>query len=279
MKTNRLLPHQFAPGSTLDGTRIEQALQALVALYNDVPPALVLRRWSQSSMVWGLSPSLSTYHSDYQWLDGINDANYAPSNLEIPTSYTNKERAKSTNIQPLTDWLAGPVVLFANTMEVTFATSTPIIIGNFAVLAEVDAAMPYGYTNPWEYGVAPPTGKNPGDPSDDFTLQVCVSDGWDIENRRKLRQESLVYNMRSDAFRFDPSGVGAVDTIQPAHPFGVFDGFAVMAGPLILVPAGARVVMQWSLPRYDTSTASGWGLTPAKNNAWSLCAQVWRPTL
>jgi len=278
VKTNRLLPHQFAPGSTIDGTRIEQALQALVALYNDVPPALVLRRWSQSSMVWGLSPSLKFDGFDPQFLS--RDNSERASTLEPPTTFRNEQRAKSTVVQP-TDWSALPVVVDTRTMEVTFATSTPIIIGALALMAEVQTLGAIEYNKVWEYGAAPPPGKNPGDPSDDFTLQVCVSDGWDIENRKKLRQESLVYNMRSDAFKFDPSGTGAatVDNIDPAHPSGVFDGYAVIPAPLILVPAGARVVIQWTLPIWSAETASNWSNIPAQRNVWNVCAQVWRPTL
>ena len=265
---------------TLDGTRIEQALLDLVGKFNDVPPNLVRRRWSQSAMVWGLSPGAGYSPAPYQWLSSDNDSS-SFSTFEPPTAtqIRNYQRAKSTRLSEPVD-LGSPKLDATPTMEVTFATSSPLVIGALTLFAEVQTAGVVVYTNPWEYGALPPPGRVNGESGDDFTLQVCVSDGWDIENRKKLRQEALIYNMVAESMQFNPAGVVPADTIIPAHPCGIYNGFALTMTPPVLVPAGARVVFQMSIPKYDTNTASTWYPPEgAMRNVWSLHAQIWRPTV
>lgn len=378
MATNRLLPQQFYPGNELSATRIEQALLALCALYDDVPADLVQRRWSPSPLVWTLLPpqlSKSRFFStvagafvpgdtarltingvnyDYivlagdtparvaqgivaaaaadplyivtsigavvtslarstvltatvtslflagvgtfvtvssptaaldpntnyklPWLDEINSD--AGSLVQPPTAalgfpLSNVWRAKST-VVPIAS--SPPSVFRTLMMEVTLLASHPMIIGDFTVMAELNNGGT-AFRNPWRYGAAPPAGKTALGPADDFTLQVCISDAWDLENRKKLRQESLIYQMRSDAFAFSASGAGgALDVILPTHPQGAFNGFAVAAMPLILVPAGGRVLFQWSIPVYTTVDEATWGPSPWAGNAWNLSTRVWSPT-
>ena len=271
MKSNRLLSQQFAGGNTLDGTRIEHALQDLAAKFNAVPADLVGRRWSPSQMVWGLTPSLRSDPVLLQWLDGINDTSLpGAATLQPPTSFQNVQRVKSCGLDSV-----GEMSDFGQQcMEVTFATAEPTIIGSMAVLAEVQA----DYPNDWTYGVAPPPGHIAGEFTNDFTLQVTVADAWDLENRKKLRQESLLYRLPSNAFLFSAAAIPA-DTGLPAHPLGLmFNGRALLPSPLVLVPAGSRVVLQWTLPAYAFPDRASWPPAAAQGNVWSLCAQVWRAT-
>lgn len=267
MKSNRLLPHQFGAGNTADGTRIEQALATLVSLYNDVPPSLIQRRWSPSHMVWGLTPSSAAAAAQFMNTDNTAGPSITP---------TNPQRVKSNAVFVNTSNPAGYYDGFLN-MEVTFSTSSPVIIGSAGVLAELQPAGPYN--NEWLFGATPPTGYTPAQASHEFTFQVCVSDGWDMENRKKLRQESLVYNLPASAFKFSPASTAAVvDTLVPAHPEGVFNGYAITPMPLILVPGGARVVFQWTIPKPLAAGVSSFFTKPTQRNVWNLFAQVWRPT-
>lgn len=272
MSSNRLTTYQFAPGNTVDGTRIEQAVRELCSRFEDVPPDCVERRWSCSSHVWGHSPPVyeagpappaNTSHS----LPFLSETHVA-STLQPPaaTDYTNPSRIKSIGNTGRQRYM----------LETTTVASHPMVIGSLAVFAEASpAALPTtGYKNPWEVVAT-------GDPTYDFSLQVCVQDAWDLENRRKLRQEALVYDFASDAFDFHPSGtaLGAgLDTVLPPMN-GVFEGKAVSVAPLILVPAGARVAFQWIIPRDNGILGNTtWGLYPWQMNVWNLCAQLWCPT-
>jgi len=283
MSSNRLLPYQFAPGLDASPTRIEQSLLELAKLYDDVPADLVRRRWSPSPLLWGFSPpSVGVNGSPY-----LEEYNYSFSGTN-PISHsqlTNTYRTKSTQVDGITfeDY---PISGGLLTWEVTMLASHPMIIGSFVVMAGLLTPELSNYLNSWRYGVVPPAGHSFAQPTQDFTLQVCISDGWDLENRKKLRQESLTYKMRSDAFDFSPAGVPSAgsDPTKPPFPSDAlrhpvnWNGFAVMADALVLVPVGARIVFQWTIPRYPEANNSTWGLDPTKGNTWNLRALTYSPT-
>lgn len=292
LPSNRRLPSQWTDGNTIDATRIEACLQQLIEDFNDVPADCVGRRWSPSWPVWGMAPANLPFVSPFafSWarsrrlpfLSAVNSVYNSAVFLQQPPSYTNPQRVKSCGVPTIdptlaADDLTGDLL----TWEVSWVCNRPTLIGSLAVLAEWQSGGPY--QNDWVYGAAFPVlppGLANGDATTDFTLQCCVDDAWDVQNRRKLRQESLIFKMRSDAFQF--FGQGGADTILPARPVsnGSFAGFAVRSNPLILVPTGGRVRMQWTVPLYkdaDSLDVSTWGPNPMAKNLWSLACQLWSP--
>jgi len=216
-----------------------------------------------------------------------NDNTGSPSDQPVTSAQiTNPYRAKSCQVVGLDSTINPADTGYLLTWEVTMLASYPMIIGSFVVMAGLLPAQLSNYINPWLYGIDPPNGFNFADPTQDFTLQVCISDGWDLENRKKLRQESLTYQMRSDAFKFSPAGLPAAgsDPTVPSMPLNggrnsiSWDGFAVMADALVLVPVGARVVFQWTIPWYGDANRSTWGLHPERGNTWNLRALTYSPT-
>lgn len=275
MSSNRLLPYQFAPGLDASPTRIEQSLLKLAELYDDVPAEFMQRRWSPSHMLWGFSPpSVTMAGNPYlKW--------YNPG-----SSATNPYRCKSCFAEGLGD---PPNEGYMLTWEVTALASHPMIISSLVVMAGRINSATSTYLNPWVYGGEPPPGYSAGDPTQDFTLQVCISDGWDLENRKKLRQESLTYQTQSSAFKFSPTGIPpaflSADTTLPPMPIEAvsgeptkWNGFAVMADALVLVPVGARMVFQWTIPWYGNDLRSTWGYYPWRKNTWNLRALAYSPT-
>ena len=257
MPSNRLTPHQFAPGNTADGTRIEAAVRALCEKFEDFPAEFVARRWSMSPLVWGFTPPI--YDAGVPEYDAVHSLPFLPvgplvmAGLETPADADIENEYRNKSLANIT------VDRYA--MEVTLLASRPLIIGSLTVLAEAVAGG--SYTNNW---VAATEGV--------FSLQVCVSDAWDLENRKKLRQEALIYETAPSRWGFDPSGLGpGADPVSPVSPWAPFDGKGVTAQPMILVPAGGRVVFQWIIPVNNGS----WGDYPWQTNVWNLCAQVWSP--
>lgn len=286
MATNRLLPHQFGPGITLDGTRIEQALRALIDKYNDVPADLVLRRWSPSPMVWGFTPAgqlALPAALPSPFLPEVNTT--AGAVFEPPTTIYNPYRVKSL-MYPGVE--SGDVV--SRSWEVSFVPGRPVLVGSLTLLAEYQTKGAW-MRNRWLYEAgAAAFGEVNNTPCKDITLQTCISDGWDVENRKKLHQESLVFEVRSDAFKNQADGFVPAQTTQPPHPAallfpvppdvpGVFRGFIVEGMPMVLVPAGARVHFILTIPEYADATASTWDIkNPDVDNAWNLHAQIWEAT-
>lgn len=277
MSSNRLLPYQFAPGLDASPTRIEQSLLELAKLYDDVPADLVRRRWSPSPLLWGFSPP-QVDAAGTPFLSAYNFA-FGGDHPVDANQLTNKYRCKSCSADGITvdtgDFL---------TWEVTMLASYPMIIGSLVVMAGAFVAP---YHNQWLYGVHGPDapgGHADGSPTEDFTLQVCISDGWDLENRKKLRQESLTYKMRSDAFKTFSVPAISADPTLPEMPLDAlrnptyWNGFAVMADALVLVPVGARIVFQWTIPYYNDPDMSTWGIHPTRGNTWNLRALTYSPT-
>jgi len=273
MPTNRLLPWQFAVGSTLDGTRIEQALMRLAELYDDVPADLVQRRWSPSSMVWGFSPPDPATPSSLPWMGGLNKAGLKNNTLQNIGAVRNVQRVKSCAV-PTIHLDRTDEDLF--TMEVSFKPSRPVVIGQLTVMAQFQSGGQY--QNRWKYGAIPPPGKVQGDGTTDFTLQCCIDDGWSLDDRKKLRQESLLWQTSSDAFLFTRTAPPA-QWVNPPNPIGAWIGLAVISAPLILVPAMGRVRFQWTIPLYDApADTSSWGEFPWIGNVWSMTAECWEAT-
>jgi len=258
---NRLLPQQFAAGTDISGTRIEQALAALVGVYNDVPADLVKRRWCPSHISAGYSPSQEigvTTPRQLPWLDGLGISAV----LQPPATFPPQQRVKSCAVEGLT-------VSSLYTWEIAFGNARPVIVTSLSMFAEALATGPFD--NPWQ-------DIGPVAPADDFTFQMAVDDAWDIENRRKLKQEMLLWKMRSDAFAFNPSTQPLpADTIQPPHPVGVWDGHCLTPTPLVLLPPYARSRVQMTIPMYNPGVST-WGSRPWKGNAWSLHVEVLEPT-
>ena len=56
MSTRRLTDEQFADGTSIDGDRIDRALEDVVRHVNDIPPRDIERRFVQTQFVSGQIP-------------------------------------------------------------------------------------------------------------------------------------------------------------------------------------------------------------------------------
>lgn len=276
--SNRLLPHQFAPGNTADFTRVEQALLKLTDTFNDVPPEFVQRRWSHNTLVWGYSPPNDVAPNELPFLRCINSPT-SFSALQPPTTadIKNLQRVKSCYVPAIMPNNGSQDLM---TWEVSWSNAKPTILSGLSLAAEAvfSALAVTPYSNFWLFGAASPA---PGTPVDDFTVQVCVDDGFDLMNRKRLRQEALVYNTKASAFYFYPTNAlpAGLDTMQPAHPSGeAWDGAVVDIEQLVLIPAGARVRVLVTIPLYNNVNYAQWGASPQAGNVWSCTAQIWEAT-
>ena len=292
MPSLRLLPWQTGSGATLDGTRLESMLLELMRLYDDVPPNLVQRRWSQSNLIAGFSPAGFVGPSDFIQSPAGPDMPfmYNKNSLTIPPGITNTYRAKSVAFPTFNDVQYKGA---AKTWETSFVLSRPCIVGRLTLRAgtmELDKGS--NYTNTWQYdnthGAAIPPGYASGDPTADYTLQLCISDGWDLENRAKLRQELLLYHTPSTAVAFSRAGNRGLNTSAWPLTAENFGGFSVKTSGLVLVPAGARIFAQWTVPEYNPHWGTTWNrwqavpggyiVSPTRGNVWNLSQQIWMPT-
>lgn len=258
MPSNRLLPQQFGPNLTLDGTRIEQNAKELAALFSDVPADLVSRRWSAQHVVGHFAPSSNAAASSLPFLGYANGL-----------TAQNPSRVKSCKVVGIDNVNVGGQDLL--TWELALYLSRPTILSSLTLAAAYDAT----FANDWTYGAAAPPPFANGDPSQDFTLQACVDDGWDWENRRKLRQELLVWQVPADAFRLTVPAALPGDNLAPSYPTGLApQAHVVAANPIVLLPQNSRLRFQLTVPVYANPAASSWGARPWQGNIWTLHAEV-----
>lgn len=274
MANNRLLPYQFAPGLTADGTRIETALRKIVELYNDIPPSLVERRWFPTHRVWHHAPgyhwtgALAEY-TKMPWMDALNGISACASKQPAdPAAIQNVERVKSCAV---------PGIVLSETMstqglltwEVSFHTTAPTILSCATWFAEFFDAPD---KNNWTVIAT-------GEPLADVTFQVCVDDGWDLDSRKKLRQEALVYRVPSNVWdNTEFPGVASPWTGLPVVT-SIMTFKAVTLDQFVLIPEYSRVRIQCTIPVYDGwLTTWGSGNEPANKNLWTVHLEMWEPT-
>lgn len=276
MANNRLLPYQFAPGLTADGTRIETALRKIVELYNDVPPDLILRRWFPTHRVWHHAPGyhwtgLAAEYTRMPFMDARNGT-YACASKEPATesAIQNVERVKSCAVPGIV--VAEATVSTQNllTWEVAFHTTAPTILSAATLFAEFD----YGSVSKNDWRTDPG-----GVPTADVTFQVCVDDGWDLDNRKKLRQEALAYSIPSDTWDntyapMTPSPLTGLPNFLTTMTFK-----AVTLNQLVLIAEYSRVRIQCTIPVYPAATTTwGTGNEPPNKNLWTVHLEMWEPT-
>ena len=276
MATNRLLPYQFAKGLSAAPTRIETALRKLVATFNDVPPDLIARRWTPTHRVARSTGTPLQVSNLLPWMTASNVQACTGRQPGDADAVLNDQRAKSTGVPGiviLRNSTAGELY----TWEVTFKTTRPTMLSSATLFAEYNAY----YLNQWKNGAAPaPPTKTPNDPANDFTFQICVDDAWDATNRRKLRQEALVYQTSAQTYENSPNGVAAwVLSPQPVIPETLSSPTfkAVTMDPLVLLPELATVRVQVTFPVYSGYNST-WNTYGPGGNTWTVHLELWECT-
>lgn len=284
---SRRQTYQFAKGTTADATRIETSLDEVIALWNGVPDNALARQFVRTKRVFHWAPA--------QWFNQangsfnlpfmaflVNDQSRTPGYVTVGVPrqpYVNAQRVKSIYAGPLINptfgrSLVSPDVFFTNTyftLELSWLLPRATVLSRATVLAEANAGLMYD--NRWKYGN--------GSPSRDVTFQVCVDDAFDTNNRKRLRQEALIYTQPSNIYDNLPGdGVSPPpDTLLP--PIGSLSsqswvGKVVDCSPLVALPEQARVRTQLTIPCYGDPADASWGdANPWLHNTWTVELELW----
>ncbi len=257
VKTNRLLPAQFAQGVTLDGSRIGATRDRLIELLNTLPPDLVAARWCPTHIAQSFLPSQKSGGAptgSLPFMPWLNDNNRkCPLAGQVPTNAQlaqNTQRAKSVAV-PFPVTTANLYI-----WETSFFVERPSILAALTLFAE-DVQDPY--LNKWLYGTSPPTGKSAGQATDDVSLQICVDDLYQSSDRKRLKQEAVLFNYDTAQMLFNTQDCSAIsDTAKPglAGTTKVFNGKAIRLTPYILLPEYSRVRIQLTIPNYSSTFES-----------------------
>lgn len=265
MSLRTITKEQFSDGTTIDGNRIEQALQELEEICDQVPGYYVKRRFVQNQIVVGFSPfQQAPYNQQVPALNGGGFVN----NLT-----TNVERWKGYKIlsQPIAD--VEKVVFW----ETSFKVDNPAIIHAVdCFMMQCTASTSPTYQLPGGSGAiyAPPSVAD---------VQVFVSVDAPFIEEDRSQSDVLIhkYGMDMNAWLVTPIARNTyTNDMSPAYPGGVESGWAVTLDSLNLpIPSKARVRIGLGIPVYKGGTTGigHWGATPWNTFVPSLTATLLEP--
>jgi len=261
MSTRRITKQQFSDGTTIDGNRIETALQDIENIADLVPSGLIGNRFTQTQIVAGFQPILGPGATWQQpWMSFLNAGG------------TNIYRVKGTGYNlsaphNVDDWLL---------WEVSIQRDHPIVIMGFDVFMAQDTSAIQAY---YMQGASSPPYIPPN--VQDIQVFVVVDNPFIPEDRDQATVVAHYSDFDSEAWLFspNPSAVLAPDML-PAHPGGGMSGWQVNLGEMsVPVAPYSRVRLVVALPYYSSPGPgqNNWGVESWRAFAPSMTATILEP--
>jgi len=256
---------QFSDGTTIDGNRIEQAMQELEEICDQVPGYYVKRRFVQNQITVGFSPfQQAPYNQQVPALSGGGFVTGLTTNIERWKGYKILSHAIS-DVDKVLFW------------ETSFILNNPGIVHSldcFMAMTTSSATpnyqLPGGSSSPY----IPP-------PVSDVQLFAAVDAPFVKEDRSQTDVLIHKYGMDMRAWLITPIGVASpTNEMTPNNPGGADSGWALTLDNLNLpLPKLARVRIALAIPTYDAATTgrSQWGATPWATFIPSLTATLLEP--
>ena len=258
----RATKEQFADGTTIDGNRIDRALQDLVNRWNAIQPMDLRRRWLPSYFIFGYQGQSQLYAGGTQpqqpWLNVENLATGVTGGVP-EEGIQNVQRIRGTKVLP------DPGGHVSWTIAMHFIE--PCILRNFHVTFHTPyAAAPTEFTNDWAWAAPLPAGRSVNDPPNDVVIEMAVDNPFIKELRSKSDSEVLRGSFELDAQFHAPAGMANHTHVMDGLPAltGIKpDGVSIVAEGLnVPIPRESRVRFSVCLPLWDfTLVGSPWGLT------------------
>jgi len=260
LSTRRLTDEQFADGTSIDGDRIDRALEDVVRHVNDIPPRDIERRFVQTQFVSGQIPmDFGVAQVGVPFMRGDNVAAEVVGGA--PDSFENVRRAKGTFHQDqLTPWTWTQAASFRR----------PVIVVQMDWLLLTDTT----FNNALVYDTSPPSGKTNGDSVDDIAVTLTVDSPFAAETRTEDALVLVRRNFKASAENVSlKSPVGFTD-MNPTHPTSAdaaLDGVWIQLRDIVVpIPKNARVRWSLTIPKWD-GLLNPWGAEPWMKQLSNSC--------
>jgi hypothetical protein len=262
---------QFADGTTIDGSRIDEAMQDFVDRANSVPAGDFSNRHMRTQYVSGWTPfhtnTNETHH--FPWMPHVNNKTQVVGLTTDPPSgsFNNVERVKGIEAPGIKTEFGDEsinIIGHHQIWETSYFFHKPCIVEDirlFILTSHPDATNRI-YTTDFTYGVTAPSGFTNGDPTEDVSIVFSVDDEFNREDRQKASVEAIRTGFQvpfktvsllkiSSAFNS-----GAPSSMEPAKhfdgsPFGLY---IPMTGLNIPIHQNARGRLAVSIPHYALSS-------------------------
>lgn len=263
MPTNRIITdEQFAPGTAIDGDRMDRAFQGIQDAVNEVGPGNVVRRHFASHFVAGYQPDIfppvgavadgsAPFYSSYNQV-----ANIPAPGLPPGSTISNPYRVKgqfNPGIDPTDPAPTPNEGQYIWTQMYSFTDS--VILSAVSCWMFADSA----YVNTFEYGAGTPGHDSLGSVND-FLLEIDVASPASPEDTLK---GAVAYHKLHVKASWEVSNTHAPASthgdMQPPHPAGfAYAKLAIVDTNLnVPIPRDSRVRFSLLIPKYSAG-AGAW---------------------
>ena len=267
---------QFADSTTVDGDRIDSAMESFERQTNKVPQGDIQTKWLPTLFVAGWTPQTATTTAadkihHWPWLPSINVSDWVMSGSTIPTHFNNFERVKGYEIPGVNPLNPSHVLASQYVWTTSFYVTKPSVITNIDVLLHTDSATratTRAFTNSFHYGSPPPQGFANTDTSEDFSFSLHVDAPTSTENRMLNEVEVIrsQFTVKESTTSYKDWPAGFADMTPTAYPGGPPHGVWCPLDNEIPLHQNSRVRLSLVIPPVIANAAlaysSSWGETP-----------------
>lgn len=257
---------QFADGTTIDGNRLDDAMEDIKDRFNSVPLGDLKHRFVQTQYVAGWTPHKQAAKHHWPWLRSKNVADTANVVGTLPDSISNTYRTKgySTIGAPGEEFTAG-----GDAIHYTWSTSCyfhkPGVLQDIFLRMQIDASE---FRNTFKYGSTPPEGTVQSEGNRDFAFVIHVDSPFAPEDR--TQNNPVVLRSAVNLAREWTNGIlissVAGDMAPSSPPWVDIQGvFMPIRNANIPIPRDSRVRIDCVIPDYSNANNGGWGDT----NPWA----------
>ncbi len=238
MASNRIIREQFSEGTTVDGNRIQSALDTVEGRINAIPRGDILPRYAEQTIHSGFMPPYQVFPTwSGPWGPLYNSSSWvtAPGLDDV----VNELRVKGCYNGNIASPTTGDQFVWSTSVQHT----SPCIVNelHFNMVRNISVA-------PW------------GGTGDSVHALISVDGDSDKGDRHLNSFEVAKHNFADSSWRFRRSAPSApVVDMDPPHTYDLDGNIVSFKNLGVLIPAGARVRYQLVLP---ASAVAGWSTTP-----------------
>jgi len=265
--SNRVITNQqFSAGTTIDGNRLEDAMQDIERFLDKVPARFVRRRFVENQLVSGWSPYPDTggapRTTKHPWMDHENQDPSSKNQYRLKGYYRDLGAGSDQFIWNQAIQPEGPI----------------IIEGLDLIMAHDVGTGPL--TQVYKMGITSYPTYVPPDVFD-FELHITIDSPYIPEDRSQNDMEIHRHNFSGKAHLIRPVSAGPpTNDMLPAANGGGLSGYAVSLHDLnIPVAPFSRVRYAIVIPKYPAGTSgeTDWTARPWAASVWSQTLTILEP--
>jgi len=224
MSTRKITKEQFSDGTTIDGNRVEEAMDNIEERFNNIPKGDVRSRYVQNQYVLGFEPQVQVNYAQSNalpWMTSLNTGLVALLPTEGAVAVTsetdqapsgfpyNDERVKGT--MPVGGWGSLGLTTYTEggigwVWSISHIFNKPVIIQDVMWLMQGMETVVAGYNvypNTFRYGATAPGPKTANYGANDCSMVLQVASPYAPEERQYDLKEIAVHNRQNWAYLFN----------------------------------------------------------------------------